>query len=164
MTEILFVCTGNQFRSPLAAAYFTAKLRQSAATSDWIVLSAGTWTAARLPAHPIVQAEAAKLGLDLSAHLSCEVDQTLLRQADLIVVMENGHKEAIEFEFPDCRGRIALLSEAAGEKFAEIPDPARSNFVGGEAIARSIVSCIDKGFSTLIKMAEVNHATRNHSQ
>ena len=88
----------------------------------------------------------------------------MLRQADLIVVMERGHKEALECEFPECRGRIVLLAEAAGEKFAEIPDPARSGFIDSEAIARSIITCIDIGFSTLIELAEKNNTSRNRFQ
>jgi protein-tyrosine-phosphatase len=154
MTEILFICTANQFRSPLAAAYFTRRLQQDVPSSNWIVFSAGTWTEPGLPAHPAALAEAEKLGLDLTSHRTREVNSQLLNLADLIVVMEQGHKEALECEFPDCKGRIVLLAETDGGIPSEIPDPALEGFENEEAVASSIVNCIDKSFSRLMKLAE----------
>lgn len=154
MPNILFVCTANQFRSPIAAAYFERRLCDLSASAGWTVSSAGTWVTAGLPAHPKALIEAAALGLDLRAHRTREVDAAMLAAADLIVVMEQGHREALECEFPQCRGRIVLLGTAAGEDHPEIPDPARTHFEESAAAARSITACIDKGFSKLVSLAE----------
>ena len=49
MPKVLFVCTANRFRSPLAAAIFKRFLLESQETGRWRVSSAGTWTRSGLP-------------------------------------------------------------------------------------------------------------------
>ena len=73
MSVILFVCTANRFRSPIAAAYTESKLRSAGKLGAWVVRSAGTWTTNGEPAHPEAIKAAAELGLDLSTHLTHEV-------------------------------------------------------------------------------------------
>jgi protein-tyrosine-phosphatase len=155
MPVILFVCTANLFRSPIAAAYTERKLCAAGQPEAWTVGSAGTWTDAGLPAHPAALKAAAAFGLDLSAHRSREADVALLNASDLIVVMEQGHKEALENEFPACRGRIALLGELAGEGDPEIPDPVKTDFEESDATVQMIVTCIDKGFAELLRRAAI---------
>jgi protein-tyrosine phosphatase len=153
MPSILFVCTANQFRSPIAAACFTRKLIAVGAADTWSVGSAGTWTPAGLPAHPKAVEAAANLGLDLSAHRTREVDSTLLCAADLIVVMAHGHKEALEWEFPCVLGRVLLLGSLAKIPGGEIPDPALDDFAQADATACIVCECIDKGFAELVQCA-----------
>ena len=155
MPAILFVCTANQFRSPIAAACFTRKLTSTSAADTWIVGSAGTWTNAGLTAHAKAVEAAAKLGLDLSTHRTREVDAALLVTADLIVVMEHGHKEALEAEFPAVRGRVVLLGSLANIPGGEIPDPAWDDFAKPDAAARMVCTCIDKSFAELVQFASI---------
>ena len=154
MPSILFICTANQFRSPIAAAYFKHKLSEEGIPGTWVVDSAGTWTSPGLKAHPQAVASAAKLGLDLKLFLTREVDATLLSAADLIVVMEFGHKEAIEAEFPAVRDRVVLLGSLANIPGDEIPDPAWDNFDQPETAVRMVCASIDKGFAELVNLSE----------
>jgi protein-tyrosine phosphatase len=153
MPTILFICTANQFRSPIAAAYAERKLQEAVMREGWVIASAGTWTSDGLPAHEEAMAAAELLGLDLSHHLTSEVNGEGLEAADVIVVMERGQKEALEWEFAACRGRVALLGELAGEAEAEIPDPAKSDFEDGEAVAGRIVRSIDAGWVVMLRIA-----------
>lgn len=164
MPNILFVCTANQFRSPLAAACFTRKLTEMVLQDSWKVTSAGTWATAGLPAHPKAVEEAAKLGLDLSAHRTQEVDAALLAAADLIVVMEHGHKEALEIEFPEISSKVFLLGSLANNLYGEIPDPAAENFNQPEEVMRMVCDCIDKGFAELIKLASIKREAQYASR
>ncbi len=157
MPAVLFVCTANQLRSPIAAACFMRKLTSIGADDTWTVGSAGTWTVAGLPAHPKEIEAAAKLGLDLSAHRTREVDAALLATADLIVVMEHGHKEALEAEFPAVGGRVVLLGSLANIPGSETHDPAWDDFAQPDAAARMICACIDKGFAELVQFALIRH-------
>jgi protein-tyrosine phosphatase len=156
MPLILFVCTANRFRSPIAAACAERKLQAAGLAGSWTVASAGTWTVAGLPSHPRAQLAATTLGLDLSAHRTREVDTALLASANLIVVMEQGHKEALECEFPTCRGRICLLGKLAGERDPEIPDPASMDFYESDATAQMIITFIEKSFTELLRRAEIS--------
>jgi len=121
MPAVLFVCTANQCRSPMAEALFK-KLLADRGLSGWRVESAGTWTQNGIPATRFAQITMQQRGLDISAHRSREVTGDLLRQFDLILTMEEGHKEALRFEFPEVAGRVFLLSEMADKAF-EIDDP-----------------------------------------
>jgi len=161
MPSILFVCTANKFRSPIAAAYFTRKLNDSSSEGDWIVGSAGTWTQANLPAHPRALIAAARLGLDLTAHHTREVDAELLSSADVIVVMEKGHQEALASEFPSTKAKMVLLGNLARSPFGEITDPAEYMFENAEEIARVIGLCIDEGFAELVALGAKQND--NHS-
>ncbi|BBB48873.1 hypothetical protein Pelsub_P2104 [Pelolinea submarina] len=116
--------------------------------------SAGTWTSPGLKAHTKAVASAAKLGLDLKLFRTREVDAALLSAADLIVVMELGHKEALEAEFPAVRGRVVLLGRLANVPGDEIPDLARDNFNQPDVTARMVCASIDKGFAELVNLSE----------
>jgi protein-tyrosine phosphatase len=157
MPSILFVCTANQFRSPIAAACFSQRLSASATSGTWKVTSAGTWAASNLPAHPQALRSAAKLGLDLSNHLTAEVNYGLLKDNDLIVVMEKQHKEALEIEFPSTIGKIVLLGEIGQIPDGEIPDPAKEQFTNSDEVAAMICSSIQSAFPKLVQFTLLLH-------
>ncbi len=123
MTQILFVCTANRYRSVIAAACFKDELSRREQENGWSVLSAGTWTTDGLPPMKDAIQRAKQIGLDIQEHRSRVVTGDLLQQADLVLVMESGHKEALQVEFPACREKILLLSEAAKGILYDISDP-----------------------------------------
>jgi protein arginine phosphatase len=164
MPVILFVCTANRFRSPIAAAFTGRKILQSGIPGDWTVVSAGTWTENGLPAHPKAISISAGLGLDLINHHSRVVNTALVSAADLIIVMEPGHKEALEIEFPSSRGKIMLLGELADENNSTIADPSEANFEECNATARTIVDSIETGFTETIRRAVILSANRRSRQ
>ena len=121
MPSILFVCTANQVRSPMAAALFVALLSPDQA-ANWRVESAGTWTEEGLPASKDAQRLMRERGLDISRHRTRCVNGEMLRGFDLILVMEQNHKEALLVEFPTLAARMHLVSEMAGGAW-DIRDP-----------------------------------------
>ncbi|MCL4504809.1 MAG: low molecular weight protein arginine phosphatase [Chloroflexi bacterium] len=124
MPSILFVCTANQTRSPIAAALFTSLLVSSGqfAGDRWRVESAGTWAEEGLPASRAAQRVMQTMGLDISRHRTRCVTAEMLAAFDLILVMEQGHKEALQVEFPVVAQRVFLLCELAGGAW-DVPDP-----------------------------------------
>jgi protein-tyrosine phosphatase len=151
MTHILFVCTANQFRSPIAAAYYQRKLSAAGLADEVLVSSAGTWTPDGLSSHPRAVEVGAKIGLDLKHHKTREVNAEILSSADRIIVMQHSHREAIEAEFPETQGRIVLLGELARITETEISDPAIESFHNGEETARIICLCIDRCFHEIVQ-------------
>ena len=152
MANILFVCTANRFRSPLAALYFARELVRHGDDQDVRVSSAGTWTIPERPATPEVIAFAKSLGLNLSMHKSRVVSKRILSDADLVVVMESGHKESLSNEFPATSDQIYLLSDIIQGVSYDIPDP----YTGDEKIediANEIIALIDKGYEKFITLA-----------
>jgi protein-tyrosine-phosphatase len=122
MPSVLFVCTANRFRSPLAAAFFQKERKQTHPPDEWTVDSAGTWAIAGLPVLPEVTLIARQYHLDLSRHRSKPVTEKLLDAHHLILVMEAGQQEALQNEFPAIRERVYLLSQVAEGRAYNIPD------------------------------------------
>lgn len=152
MTSILFVCTANRFRSPLAEALFRFELERSGQSALCKAGSAGTWTENGLPAMPAAITIGVELGLDLTTHRSRLVSDNLLNNNSLILVMQSGHKEALSVEFPDHMDKVFLLSDVVGNITYDIRDP----FVTGEPpqeIAREIADVIQAGWMKIFKLA-----------
>jgi ribosomal-protein-alanine acetyltransferase len=86
---ILFLCTGNTCRSPMAAVLFAALC------PEYTIFSAGLAAADGLPASVHMQTIARERGFDLSVHKSRQVTPDLLSQADLLVCLSASHARGI---------------------------------------------------------------------
>ena len=153
MPRILFVCTANLCRSPLAAALFSKKLWDEGTSAGWIVESAGTWAAPGQGLPADVRRAARVLRLDLTHHRTRRVDSELLACFDLILVMERGHKEALQVEFPFVRQKVHLLSEVADGLEYDIPDPVNSE-LGMEEIAAQLSGLIERAYEKICRLAQ----------
>lgn len=155
MPSILFICTANRFRSPLASAFFRQALDESA-EADWTVDSAGTWTSIGLPVLPGVLMVARKYGLDLTRQRSKPVREALLSSHDLVLVMESGHKEALQIEFPSISDRVYLLSEAVEGRIYDIPDSIDS-LESMMEVGGNLYELIQNGFDDICDLAIRQH-------
>ena len=164
MPAILFVCTANQFRSPIAAACFSKKLASMQWKGDWIIQSAGTWTSPGEPALPAAIVAARKIGVSLSGHETRVTTPELVSIQDLILVMESSHKEALQNEFPLFSNRIFLLSEVIHNKIEEIADPVMSDTDDFIEAATQINDLIERGFYRICGKALKNSAFRGKTK
>ena len=112
---MLFVCTGNIFRSLTADVALRALLRHRA---DVGVSSAGT---SDLPAlvSPRVRSYLLTKGFDVSAHRRRTLTQALVDESDLVVAMSTDHQELIRNRFSR---QVPVFLEACGEPAAWLPD------------------------------------------
>lgn len=143
---VLFVCTGNTCRSPLAEAVCKRLLadRLNCPTDElesrgFVVSSAGVMAYPGEAASPGAVVAAAELGADLMAHRSRPVNPELLANATHVVAMTGGHLAVLAARFP---GVGPVARTLAG--VADIPDP-----IGGEldeyrACARAIADHLDR--------------------
>jgi protein-tyrosine phosphatase len=154
MTSVLFVCTGNKYRSPIAAAAFLARSKQDEKNDDWRINSAGTWTKPGQPPPADALQAARKLGLSIDDHLTCLISAEEIAAHDLILVMEHGHKEALLVEFPQAYGKVYLLSEAAEKIAYNIPDPAGRDRLEVQRAARQLYDLIQRGYDSICILAQ----------
>ena len=106
--EVVFICTGNRFRSAIAEA-LTARLTEGLPVE---VSSAGTLDLGAVGVLPEALALAPELGVDLSAHRTRCVRDVDLREADLVLGFELTHLATAVVECGAARERTFTLPRA----------------------------------------------------
>lgn len=165
MNTVLFVCTANQCRSPLAEALLKHRIeeaKQDSDTSDevaehirspWIIRSAGTWAHAGYPAYHRMIDAAQEIGLDLTRHRSCKVEDVQpLSIFKLILTMEQGQKESLQIEHPSIADRIHLLPEMIDMSY-DVADPIGKSMDHFRETIQEIDGIIFHGLSRIARLS-----------
>jgi protein-tyrosine-phosphatase len=131
---------------------FNNKMVEMGLNENYQAESAGSWAIDGIPAAIEGQQVMRQRGLDLSAHRSRAVTQEIIENADLILTMERGHKEALQIEFPEKSSQIFLLSEIA-DTIYDIDDPYNRGKEAFEATAQELESILARGINKIFKLA-----------
>lgn len=156
MTHIvLFVCTGNVCRSPMAAGLFNAKAREAGEAELYHAQSTGTRALVDQPASLHAMTTMKQRGIDISAHRGTMITAESLDQAAVVIVMTHNHYEALATEFPIYRHKLHLMSELKGPAF-DIGDPYGGPLSGYQSCARELETLIDQGYEKIKSWISIN--------
>lgn len=112
MFTVLFVCTGNTCRSPMAERLLVQMAEREGLADDIRVMSAGVSASFGMPISPGAAQALQKRGVSgYESHRSRPVAPEDVRAADLILTMATSHKKALLRRFPDAANKVYTLRE-----------------------------------------------------
>ncbi|MCF7870512.1 MAG: threonylcarbamoyl-AMP synthase [Candidatus Omnitrophica bacterium] len=149
--RILFVCTGNSCRSPVAEYLLRRYLgkEKKAFLQRYEIISAGIAASERMqPPEYIQKIMKSQEGLDIAGFKANQLTKQMVFSSDYIFTMEDSQKEYIIKQVPSARARVFNLNKFLpfGQRKG-IPDPAGKDFTFFETvynrIKESIVELVD---------------------
>ena len=139
MDNIIFICTGNTCRSPMAEGLFRAHGGEE--KTGLAAVSAGLFTQDGIPASDNAVTAAKELGADISAHRSRMLTHEIAQSARYLVCMTGAHYDRVCEMFPDCADKVFTLTQR------DVSDP----FGGDLETYRRAAAEIDAGVRSIIE-------------
>ncbi|PEZ04242.1 low molecular weight phosphatase family protein [Bacillus sp. AFS018417] len=141
MKRVLFVCTGNTCRSPMAEA-----LLRHHGEKHFEVQSAGVFAAVGSDASAHAKSALEEKGISI-AHASQQVTEELLEWSEVVLTMTTGHKQLLLAHHPEVNGKVHTLYEFVEGTNKDISDP----FGGSLAIYKATLEEMEQLVQTLLK-------------
>ncbi len=134
---LVFVCTGNTCRSPMAEA-----LARELAPDGWEVLSAGLHAHVGDPPTPEAVLAASEFGADISRHHVRSMTDALAFSATFLVGMTAAHAAELRMRFPFAAAKVHVLGEYGPRPVRDIPDPFGGTLADYRQCIRAIRTCL----------------------
>jgi protein-tyrosine phosphatase len=152
MSVIMFVCTGNLCRSPMAEGLLRKRLADRGLDARHKVASTGTWAVEGRPASEHAITVMAERGIDITDHIAQTITAEEVAAADLILVMSREHKQIIHNTWPQYDWKVHRLSEIAGKR-KDVSDPYGGPIKEYRACVNVIEDYVDRGLERILELA-----------
>lgn len=144
--KILYVCTGNTCRSPMAQEVTRITAEQMG--KDVQATSAGVYAQTGMPASVGAQSAVMLFGGDLSDHRAAELYPDLIEEADLVLCMGKGHLAAVQRMAPGAaKDKAYTLAQYAFGQDRDIQDP----FGGDDSVYQDCLAQIGEAVRAVLE-------------
>jgi protein-tyrosine phosphatase len=154
LKTILIVCTANICRSPMAAGILEQRLASRGLSDQVRVVSAGVYAEPGSAASKEAIITLRQRSVDIAAHRSQQLTPDLLDGADLVLVMQEGHRRSIFYFGAQYLAKVYLLTEMSG-KHDDVADPFGGPIEGYVMTANRLEQLIDAGMPQILKRLKI---------
>ncbi len=153
--HVLFVCTGNLCRSPMAEGILRHLLKEK--NENLIeARSAGLFTVEDRAPEPFAVEVCLEKGIDISSHRAVLLTSELVEWADVILVMERSHLYYIQNVIPQAKRKTFLLRGFGNpsSREEEIEDPIGQDIEAYQTCYETLEGEIQKTLSKILDLAK----------
>lgn len=141
MKKLLFVCSGNTCRSPIAEG-IAKKIFPEELLKKVEISSAGSSALDGLPASSLAVQVAGNHSIDLAEHKATLLNKTLVVGADLIITMGESHRNTVGVIEPSALDYTYILTDFCDNESGDIPDPIGLGIGEYEKTYRIVEKCL----------------------
>jgi protein-tyrosine phosphatase len=152
---ILFVCTGNTCRSPMAAAIAKDFVTRTKPPIPTRVLSAGAAAVQGEPMTPEGRTALQEMKVEAGPHRSHELTRDMIKDAEVIYGMTKSHVQAVLDMSPSAAGKVFTLDPDG----SDVPDPIGGSAPEYRATANRLKQLVERRLTELLASSAVQEST-----
>ena len=117
VSKVLFVCTGNTCRSPMAEYYFNSEIKKLGDQIEITASSRGLYANSGTPMAQNAIKVLSSQNIDGTLHRSAQLDGYIIRASDLVYGMTPHHEAELKQQFPEFADKIFCMPEHIGDPY-----------------------------------------------
>ena len=152
--NILLICTGNTCRSAMAEGILNKIISNNGANDKFTVLSAGISVFSPTKASDNAILTLKDMGIDISSHISTQLTEEMIHDADIILTMTASHKQIIKNVCDEITDKIYTLMGYAYGTDKDISDPYGMDLETYKKCAKEIYDALTTAYPKLLKQVK----------